>query len=624
MTRAGGFVGHDGGGGFTSCYATGSVLVTDTYVVSAGGFAGSLSGATECASTGDVDCTSVTSVAANTKIGGFAGSCIDATDCYSRGDVCKLGIGSGAKQAIGGFAGLAQVGDLTNCYSTGYVNPTIAGTGTYIGTGGFVGFRTTTPPAATLTRCHWDTDTSEMTTGVGGGGSQTGVTGHTTAFMQIESTYTSWDFDDVWDIGTVVQPATLGSNITVWPSRTGDYENFAAGVKDDDSFDLVIPTQNEIRWIAALESLLLGTAGDEWKIGSNKLETPLTPTNFVVRQQSEYGSASVQPVKINSSLLFVDFVARKLREMTYIDPKYESPDLTVLAEHITLNGITSIARQKNPDSILWMTLGDGSLISMTYERDQNVVAWAKHPLGGDGYAQSVCVIPGATEDVIYLSVCRTLTGDTVYWEGEEVYWEGELVTDYIGEVVYIEKMAPRVFTAIADAFFVDCGITFESETPTATITGLDHLDGETVKVLGDGVVLDDAVVEYGQITAKLAGVETTVSKANVGLAYTSLLQPNRIVIGDSMGSLTRVSELVISLLNTGAVQYGNKLVDLQDTNLSDVRWTNSSTITGLFAGEIVVSMPGGFDVLNPLFISTDKPLPCCIRCLVARIEKTGR
>ncbi|MDD5458400.1 MAG: hypothetical protein PHF37_03300, partial [Phycisphaerae bacterium] len=538
----GGFVGEMAGPAeYTSCYATGNVVYTGTGVIKAGGFAGQWQYdcvMSKCWASGDVTANSSTTVviggfvgeindygtgsisqcyatgevnataaSANNSLsaGGFVGyatsngaTAITIENSFARGDVCPDGITwTGAR--IGGFAGnIYQLVEIDKCYSTGAVNDDSTNGG------GFIGKAPNTPLDCVISDCFWDTTTSGWATSYGG-------TGKTTALMKAQSIFENadWDFDTIWQMDTIGPQITQN---TVWLSKSGDYDNYKEGLNDDDSITITVPTQNELRWLAALESLLLGTAGDEWRIGSNKLETAITPENSSgAKQQSEYGSASVQPVKINSSLLFVDFVSRKLREMTYVDPKYESPDLTALAEHITLNGITSIARQKNPDSILWMTLGDGSLISMTYERDQNVVAWAKHPLGGNGYAQSVCVIPGASEDVIYLSVARTLTGDTVYWEGEEVYWEDVLVTDYIGEVVYIEKMAPRVFTTIEDAFFVDCGITFESETPTSTITGLDHLDGETVKVLGDGVVLDDAVVEDGQITAKLAGVETMVS-----------------------------------------------------------------------------------------------------------------
>jgi hypothetical protein len=224
-------------------------------------------------------------------------------------------------------------------------------------------------------------------------------------------------------------------------------------------------------------------------------------------------------------------------------------------------------------------------------------------LGGDGFTQSVCVIPGATEDEVYLSVRRTINSTPV---------------------TYIEKMASRVFTTKADSFFVDCGITSEVSPATSTITGLGHLEGETVKILADGVVADDAVVSEGVVTIKIGGVTTTALKRQVGLAYTSVVQPMRINIGDSMGSITKVPELTVSLMNTGACQYGNVITELHDIPLDRVGVTNSSEITGLFSGEVTLTMPGQFDVLNPIFITTDSPLPCSVRAIMARIEKTSR
>jgi hypothetical protein len=60
--------------------------------------------------------------------------------------------------------------------------------------------------------------------------------------------------------------------------------------------------------------------------------------------------------------------------------KYVAPDLCALAEHITESGIVAIAYQEHPDPILWAVRADGVLLSMTYEREQNVVAWARHTL----------------------------------------------------------------------------------------------------------------------------------------------------------------------------------------------------------------------------------------------------
>src|SRR3546814_21195356 len=43
---------------------------------------------------------------------------------------------------------------------------------------------------------------------------------------------------------------------------------------------------------------------------------------------------------------------------------------------------------------------------------------------------------------------------------------------------------------LEDAFYVDCGLTYDGS-PTSTITGLDHLEGETVKVWAAGDLHDD-------------------------------------------------------------------------------------------------------------------------------------
>ena len=393
----------------------------------------------------------------------------------------------------------------------------------------------------------------------------------------------------------------------VWLSYVNDYENFEEGVDDADSFSLVIPTTDTIVWVQSLKDIVFGTSGGEWSISSNEVKTPLTPSNWSVDERSNYGSKAIQAIKVNESILFVDYVGRKIREMVYSDADrtYVAPDLTALAEHITYSGITSIAYQKNPDSILWVTLDDGSLRIMPYDREQNVIAWAKIPVGGTSVeVQSVCVTPAASEDTITISVKRTING---------------------ADAIYIEQLASRVFTDIEDCFFVDSGITVENSPASATLTGLTHLIAETVTVLGDGVKYTPTAVvnASGEVT-----ISTAVEKAQVGLSKDSLLQPMRIVLGGqggtSMGSITRVNELVVSFLNTGAAKYGSSEDDLHSIDFTDIRWTNSSEITGLFTGEVVVSMPGGFDPLNPIIITSDGPMPCTVRAIVPRMDITGR
>lgn len=596
LKEVGGFAGYiAGSSAITLCFAYGNVRSDSIGQALVGGFAGRVNGndnVSKCGAEGDVESSATDSDVSKNCSGGFIGrdDSGDLTDCYAKGSVCSEGIGH-ADAGLGGFCGNRHTAcTLTTCYSVGAVYTT----GTPDNGGGFLGKDTN----GTDTDCFWDNETSGWTTTDGD------ATGKTTTKMKTESTFTNWDFDDIWYLPSYTRAPGLGT--TIWLSGVDDYEDFEEGVNDADAFSITIPTTNKILWIEALESLIAGTGGDEWKIGSNDFGTAITPTNHTIREQTNFGSKAMQAVKVNESILFVDFVGRKIREMTYREEfgKHVAPDLSAMAEHITYSGITSIAHQKNPDSIIWCTLTDGSLLSMTYERDQDVVAWADHPI--DGLVQSVCVIPGSAEDEVWLTVKRTMTG-----VNSGVF------------VIYVERMASRTFTDIDDCFFVNSGRTIIHNTAQTTIAGLLHLEGETVALLGDGVDLSTYTVSSGVITASAA-----VTTAQVGLAYTYKLEPMKPVAATQMGtsaaSITTVKEMGISLLNSAGVKYGASDSALYDIDLSDARWVNLSEITGLFTGTVTVAIDGGFSLESPLIISSSSPLPCTVRALIPRMDVTGR
>jgi len=314
-----------------------------------------------------------------------------------------------------------------------------------------------------------------------------------------------------------VYAGTTAAPQTVWLSESGDFEDFDAGLNNSDSFSLVMSADkmNAIRWLSALEALMLGTIGGEWRIRATALDEEITPTNYNVRIQTTRGSKKIQPMAVGDATLFIDYVGRKIRELTFSDEKqkFVSPDLSALAEHITLTGITCMAYQRNPDSIVWCVLANGELISMTYERDQDVVAWARHPIGGNfgGNApivESVAVVPGTTEDEVWISVKRTIDSSTVR---------------------YIEQLQPRVAVDIEDSFFVDSGLKFDGGDPV-TITLVTATDPPVITVSswpvdGDGNDLDngDQIYITGIIpeTHELNGNVYTMRNADtVALTFT--------------------------------------------------------------------------------------------------------
>jgi hypothetical protein len=414
------------------------------------------------------------------------------------------------------------------------------------------------------------------------------------------STYRGFPRAVTFHEGRVVYAGTDYQPQTLWLSAVDNFEDFGEDVKDADPFSLMLATGEAILWLDSLDSLAVGTTGNEWRVASTKLESALTPTNFNARVQSTYGAAAIQPSRCDMAVLYVDYVTRKLREFTYSNDKqqYVAPDLTQMAEHVTLGGnaaggITAIALQRNPDKVLWAVRGDGVLLSLTYERAENVVAWARHPMLPGLTVESVAVIPGAEEDEVWLAVA----------------WQG---------LRYVCRMASRLFT---NRFFVDLGKSFTGTAQTS-FTGLDYLDGQTVQIVGDNAVYPPAVVSNGTVAIPGPGVAT----AYIGLPSTYTLQPMRLQVpsrtGDSQGSIIALVEAVVSLYNTSGARYGMAGGATYLLTARDME--PYGTPPALFTGEVPCSLDDGFTTDTPFIITGSDPLPCVVRSIIFRASKDSR
>ena len=173
---------------------------------------------------------------------------------------------------------------------------------------------------------------------------------------------------------------------TIWASESGNYESFDVGdASASDAFIYTIAANrvNLIRWLAPIRDLLIGTAGGEFRV-DRPVGDPLTPTNVNIKQETTYGGYTVQPMQIGPSVLFVQRQQRRVRELGYSfqNDAYVAPDLTLLAEHITDGGIVDVDWAQEPNEIYWAVRADGTLLGMTYQREQDVVAWHRHIIGG--------------------------------------------------------------------------------------------------------------------------------------------------------------------------------------------------------------------------------------------------
>lgn len=390
----------------------------------------------------------------------------------------------------------------------------------------------------------------------------------------------------------------------IWLSAVGDYENFDAGTNDDDSFAVFISTGNEIMWADTVaKTIVLGTSGAPWTLQTNKVGTVLTPTNFTIDEQAGQGSADIQAVKVDDALIYVSSNGKKLLEYAWgpQPQKYVSTEITVLAEHFTnTSTVTWISYQRRPESIIWFGMADGTLHSFSYQRDQNVLAYAPHPT--DGTVNSGAIIPGTGgEDEIWLSIERALDA---------------------GTITAIERMTPRTITTDEDVHHVDSGVIYDGA-PATVISGFDHLDGEPCDVWADGANVGPLTPVGGNITLAVAA-----SVVHGGLSYDPFVKPMRLDVdtssGSSHGSIKKITELVVSVMNSLDATYGDSdteqfpLIDLTDPVL-----INNTEVDGLFTGDITVPHNAGYSIDDPILISCLGAAPLTVRAIVARTDITG-
>jgi hypothetical protein len=400
--------------------------------------------------------------------------------------------------------------------------------------------------------------------------------------------------------GTTNQPQTLFFSVS------GDYENMDDnyhGATTDSSAMIYTIASNQVNAIQAIKAtrtLIVMTTGGEFTVTSGGTTAPITPTNLNIRKQSNYGSAGIDAISIGNSTLFVQRAKRKIRELAYnFDTDgYIAPDLTILSENITFSGVVQMDYQQEPFSIVWCVRIDGKLTGMTYNRLQDVVAWHEHDFGGtDAKCKSVAVIDVDTdEDQVWVIVERTINGATKK---------------------YVEYLTPYNFNSdLEEIHFVDSGLTY-SGASTSTLSGLDHLEGETVKIIINGATHPDRVVSAGSISLDIATTD-----AVVGLGYSSLLQTMRIDEGSGITDQTktkRIYDVTVRFFETVGAKVGPN-----EDNLDIIPFRDSSAAmtapVPLFTGDKSTEFPSDYGTDGFVVVKQDQPLPMTILAIYARLE----
>lgn len=407
--------------------------------------------------------------------------------------------------------------------------------------------------------------------------------------------------------GTKAQPQTI------WGSVEQSYEDFTPGTDASDavSFTIADNQVNAIRWLAAGKSLALGTLGGNFLMRSDSSSGPISPTNINIKKETTYGSDLLMPKRIGNAVVYVQRNNLTIRELAYNfeEDSQLSTDTTILSEHITTSGIKDMDYQESPDGILWCVRKDGNMATLTRLAEQDVMAWTRHDTQGS--YKSVAVIPNGNEDQVWVVVQRSTNAGLVNFV--------EYFKPFIQSSDTVLTTGSIVIATHPSMFYVDSGITYNNQnTKSAIVTGLDHLQGLTVSILGDGAVFPNQIVT----TAGTITITKSCNVIHVGLPFTSIIKTARLEAGSvastTQGIIKRIYKSIIRLWRSLGCQIGTETT--QDTVLFRDSSMSMDFAPELFTGDKEISFPSGWNKSAQVYITQSQPLPLNVLAIISKVE----
>lgn len=310
-------------------------------------------------------------------------------------------------------------------------------------------------------------------------------------------------------------------------SKSGDFFNmdFSIPSKDDDNIEITIASQqvNAIEFMLPLNNLLVLTSSGAWAVSGGAVGAALTPSQVQATPQAYNGCSNVcPPIAINYDILYVQSRGSIVRDLSYnfYVNLYTGTDITMLSNHLFFgHQLLEWAYAEEPFKVVWAVREDGILLSLTYVKEQEVIAWAHHDT--QGLFKSVCTVIEGQENVTYVIVERFIQGQ--YLQYIERFASRQLGGDPTINLPANPEMA----------WCVDAGLQYPLTKPNATLTamategvsiiyainviagGTGYSPSTTLSVsdsTGSGAILTPTIV---------GGVITGVTIVNAGIGWTN-------------------------------------------------------------------------------------------------------
>jgi len=344
---------------------------------------------------------------------------------------------------------------------------------------------------------------------------------------------------------------------TIWGSRVNNFYNFDPGKsRADQAINITLDTDqiNRIQALVGGRSLSVFTIGGEHVFKSSATEG-ITPENVSIIPQTFSGSKRITPVSLGGVQIFIQRTGKAIREFVFNfdEEAYDSSSLTLLSPDIISDPVDiQVQRGTTADdaTYAYLTNDDGTLAAFCSARSENVAAWSKWET--DGSFKSCAVVL----DELYVLVERTIDGVTRH---------------------YIEKQDNDSYTDSAKHYAATAG---------ASLTSLNHLDGEEVRVVIDDYVVlpNETVPSSSPWTITLPySAETAEVGLNFNTAITTMPISQDPGNGFDFNNKIRVSRATLDLYESLGVKVnGNTLPDVRaaDGSLSAYTGQKSAPLMG--------------------------------------------
>lgn len=400
----------------------------------------------------------------------------------------------------------------------------------------------------------------------------------------------------------------------IWGSVSDGYESFDDSIEGDSktiSRTIGSGPVDDINWLLPLQRLIIGTDGAEKSARSTSFDEPLTPTNFNLKNASTLGSAEVAAVNVDNLGFFVHrsgvaVYQLKFDNATYTSLDYGSDEITRYAPNAVSSPITKIAVQRQPDTRIHFVRADGKVALFIVDPVEEAECWVL--VETDGAIEDVIVLPSAIgeEDYVYYLVRRTINGNTVR---------------YLEKWAQTSECVGGTLNKQADSF-----VTF-TQSSSATVTGLSHLEGEEVIVWANGkdyspgngddqttfTVTSGSITLPAAVTTGVVGLPYKGRFKSVKLAY-MMTANGPLMVTSALTQRKRINQMAFCMLDVHhkGLRYGRSFDNMDD--LPQV-YQGATVATDTVHSEYdtdATTFNGGWETDSRICLEMHAPRPCTL------------